>query len=510
MGGNGNIPFDRAIPAASALLESLRGVGYSPWTAIADLVDNSIAAQAKHVWIDFVWSGARSHVRVVDDGFGMGEEALLNAMRVGSRSPREHRDAGDLGRFGLGLKTASLSQCRELTVTSRRSEGVTATRRWDLDHVCAVDDWQLLQTPPDGAHEVTELPADLTSGTVVLWTKLDRLVGTALVTDIEARRHFFETARHVENHLAMTHHRYLAGSRPRLEIIVGSTNPSRIAPWDPFMQSHPATIRTPSERIALGSSQIEIQGFTLPHRDLLTQEELESGAGPEGWLAHEGFFVYRADRLVVYGGWLGLGSPRRWARDELHRLARIRIDLENSDDDEWKIDIRKSIAIPPPGVRNRLRSLAEMVRAESREILAHRAGRGTRGVHVPLVRAWKAIESSGGVVYRIDRAHPVIKRLLDAPGLDRSLVEDSLHIIEATVPVQRIWIDAAEQAEIRGSEPKVRADPAVVGALRSLYAHLVRDLALPPAEARERLHGIEPFNHFAEEIDALFDKETQG
>jgi hypothetical protein len=507
--GKDSVRFDRAIPGASALLESLRGVGYSPWTAIADLVDNSIASQAKRIWIEFLWRGAESSVRIIDDGFGMSEVALVSAMRPGSRSPRDRRSPGDLGRFGLGLKTASLSQCRVLTVSSRVSAAEAAIRRWDLDHVASIDDWQLLVGPPADREDEASIPADLESGTVVLWTRLDRLVGDAGVGDVEARRRFFETARHVENHLAMTHHRFLAGSHPRIELYVGTSPAMRVKPWDPFMQNHPATIRTPPERISLGAAQVEVQGFVLPHRDQLTTEELEEGAGPEGWLAHEGFFVYRADRLVVYGGWLGLGSPRRWARDELHRLARIRVDLANSDDDEWKIDIRKSIAIPPQGIRDRLRGLAERVREESRQILAHRGGRGARAAAEPLVRAWKAIESPRGVSYRIDRSHPAVRRVLEAQRVDAAWVDQMLQVIEATVPVQRIWMDAAEQAEIRGAGRDSEADPVILAALRSLYTHLVRDLGVDSQEAKQKLRQVEPFNVYPDEIDALSEQEIQ-
>ena len=367
--------FDRAVPGASSLLESLRGVGYSPWTAIADLVDNSIAAKATRVWIEFVWRGAQSYVRIVHDGHGMDQDALVSAMRPGSRSPRDLRPRDDLGRFGLGLKTASLSQCRVLTVATRCPGGESVERYWDLDHVARVDDWQLLIGRPDDVSEEAHLPHDLSSGTVVLWTRLDRLVGDAAESDVDARRRFFETARHVENHLAMTHHRFLEGSSPRLKIFIGSGEGTSVASWDPFMAGHPATIRTPAERLLFAGGHVEVQGFVLPHRDRLTADQLESAAGPEGWLAHQGFFVYRADRLVVFGGWLGLGGARRWARDELHRLARVRVDLANSADDEWKIDIRKSIAIPPAPIRGRLRALAERVRADSREVLAHRGGR---------------------------------------------------------------------------------------------------------------------------------------
>lgn len=494
--------FDLAIPHASALLESLRGVGYSAWAAVADLVDNSIAAGATRIRIDFVWRGASSCVRIVDDGRGMDEAALVAAMRPGSRDPGEPREPHDLGRFGLGLKTASLSQCRVLTVVSRTYAGTTA-RRWDLDHVARVNDWQLLVDPPDDAIEDARIPEDFATGTLVLWTGLDRLAGHAVAEDEDARRRFFETARHVERHLAMTHHRFLAGSRPQIQLFFGGSGPgARVEAWDPFMQWHPATIATPAERIPFAGDLVEVQGFVLPYRDRLTAEQLEAGGGPEGWLAHEGFFVYRAGRLLVHGGWLGLGDGRRWARDELHRLARIRVDLPNTTDHEWKIDIRKSIAIPPAAVRSRLRGLAERVRADARDVLAHRGGRGPRATNEPVTRAWVTTTSSRGASYRIDRSHPAVKRALESVE-NATLVEDMLCVIESTVPVQRIWLDATERGDFPANETAAGPDSVVLRTLQSLYAHMVNELGVTPTEARSRLLTVEPFNRFPAAIAAL-------
>jgi len=501
-------PFDLAVPHASALLESLRGVGYSAWAAVADLVDNSIAAGATRIRVDFIWRGTSSCVRIIDDGNGMDEAALIVAMRPGSRTPAESRGPHDLGRFGLGLKTASLSQCRVLTVVSRTSAG-TAARRWDLDHVARVNDWQLLLGAPDDAAEDARLPAEFATGTLVLWTKLDRLAGHAAADDEGARRRFFETARHVERHLAMTHHRFLAGSRPRVQLFFCGDGPAaRVEAWDPFLQWHPATIATPPERIPFVGSHVEVQGFVLPHRDRLTAEQLEAGGGPEGWLAHEGFYVYRAERLLVYGGWLYLGDGRRWARDELHRLARIRVDLPNTTDHEWKIDIRKSIAIPPAAVRSRLRGLAERVRADARDVLAHRGGRGPRSVGEPVKRAWIASTSARGTSYRIDRSHPAVRRALDCAGEAAATVEDMLYVIEATVPVQRIWLDATERGDFSEEVSPARPDDAVLRTLRSLYRHLVDEAGLPAAEAKDRLLAVEPFDRFPAAVAALSEKDS--
>ena len=165
-----------STPSASILIESLRDIGYSFETAVADLIDNSITAGATIIQIFGVLDEGRARVAIVDNGCGMSHDELLEAMRPGSRSPLEDRERSDLGRFGLGLKTASFSQGRRLTVVSRQA-GVTKAARWDLDHVAEVDEWSL-QLPDQLADVpwVSELGA---SGTIVLWEKLDRVVDQA-------------------------------------------------------------------------------------------------------------------------------------------------------------------------------------------------------------------------------------------------------------------------------------------------------------------------------------------
>ena len=137
--------YEISTPGAGALIESLRAVGYSLPTAIADIIDNSIAAKAKNIWLDFYWDGCDSRISILDDGVGMEEDVLSNAMRPGSQSPTDTRDPSDLGRFGLGLKTASFSQSRILSVVSKTSKGEKSRRCWDLNFVSKHNEWRLLK-----------------------------------------------------------------------------------------------------------------------------------------------------------------------------------------------------------------------------------------------------------------------------------------------------------------------------------------------------------------------------
>ncbi len=130
-----NIQSTSAEPEASSMIETFRAIGYSVETAIADIIDNSITAGAKNIWIDYDWKGSNTTLSILDDGTGMNNEQLIQAMRPGSRNPLEERSSNDLGRFGLGLKTASFSQSRKFTVFSKAKGYRPVFWTWDLDYV---------------------------------------------------------------------------------------------------------------------------------------------------------------------------------------------------------------------------------------------------------------------------------------------------------------------------------------------------------------------------------------
>src|SRR5690349_3391180 len=126
---------EEAHPKPKSTLNSYRSFGYSVQTAIADIIDNSITARAKNIWINYVWDGSKSYLSILDDGLGMDLIELIDAMTPGSKNPQDNRESHDLGRFGLGLKTASFSQCRRLTVVSKKKDTILIKRCWDLDYV---------------------------------------------------------------------------------------------------------------------------------------------------------------------------------------------------------------------------------------------------------------------------------------------------------------------------------------------------------------------------------------
>lgn len=483
-----------------AMLEALRGLGYSTAAALADIIDNSISAGAKEVQVDFAWGGPASRITILDDGCGMDDAELENAMRLGDKNPLETRAAHDLGRFGMGLKTASFSQCRRLTVATIKN-GNTSCLRWDLDELAAnkQGDWLLFEGPAAGSKPFIAGLKGKKAGTLILWETMDRVVTTGYTS-----HNFHDLIDNVESHLAMVFHRLIQGPRARLRLLL---NGRPVAPWDPFMSGHPAKPWTsPITNHPTDYGTVSVQCHVLPHRDKLTIAEFEANEGPAGWTAQQGFYVYRNERLLVAGGWLGLGNSRAWNREEAHRLARIRLDIPNTADAEWKIDVRKSTARPPVSLRPWLTLLADNTRERARRVFAYRGTPTPAKGNVPIEQAWRVERVKAGMRYRIEETHPSVAAVLENSGSLAPLIKSMLRVIEETVPVQRIWLDTAEKKETPRTGFDGEPNAAVIEVATVLFNDLIERKGLSVEEARKSMSRTEPFQKYPTLIAKLGSK----
>ena len=284
-------------PVAPLLMQSLRAVGYTTSAALADLVDNSIAAGSENVAIRLALA-PEPFVAVVDDGTGMTEATLVSAMRFGSRDPRDIRSGMDLGRFGLGLKTASLSQCRRLTVASLAG-GELSIATWDVDECERRGTWWLgrpdSDSLPDGILDHLERQG---SGTAVIWSNLDRLTATS---GADPRRAIETAIEEAGDHLAMVFHRFIAREMtPRFTLTI---NDRALPTIDPFLEGHARGQVLHAETFAIDGEKVVVSPFVLPFPSRLRPSELDLVGGRESLKAGHGFYVYRGGRLVVPGGW---------------------------------------------------------------------------------------------------------------------------------------------------------------------------------------------------------------
>ncbi|MBO9136204.1 ATP-binding protein (plasmid) [Rhizobium sp. B230/85] len=427
-------------PHAGALLKSLRGFGYSPETALADLIDNSISAGAGHVEFSIDWNEANPRIAVLDDGRGMTYGELEDGMRFGGDEAAE-RGSDDLGRFGLGMKTASLSQCQRLTVVSRKN-GNECSMCWDVDKVITSKDWSVDTGLHPSPFDHVAIPSER-DGTLVALERMDEL-GGFFGLDKEG---FFAKISDVRDHFAMVFHRFIDGDARRVRITV---NGRPVAGWDPMLRTHPATRPLGAGVVGSGALAVKVSPFVLPHRDRFANEaEFTAAGGPGGWAERQGFYVYRAKRLVVAGSWLGLGGHREWTKDESSRLARISIDLPQSADAQWRIDVRKARSRPPAVLRTRLSALGGQCRERAREVFAWRGGQIRTPSQKKDVEAalWNEEHRSGKRRYRINREHPIIAQLLSSDPATKRLTRTAITLIERSVPVERIWLDISENVE---------------------------------------------------------------
>lgn len=418
-------------PSATCLIESLRDLGYSLETAIADIIDNSISAGATEVDIFCDLTCENPRMIIIDDGSGMTEGELLLAMKHGSANPKQAREPSDLGRFGLGLKTASFSQCRNLTVISSINSK-TYGAAWDLDLVSESDEWCLSILEEDDINKITYLDKLGETGTAVVWTKLDRLFEDQYSSKREEI--VFEKLDLVERHLSLVFHRFLAGEvnhQPKLNIRI---NGRAVEPFDPFCRKFKATQVLPKEIVRVNGLEVMIQPYILPHHSKLTAKEYDFYEDRSSFISNQGAYIYRNGRLMAWGDWFRLVP-----KGEATKLARVQIDFPNALDESWTIDIKKSRARPPHEVRERLKQIISKIASTSTRI--HR-GRGQKLFQDSPEPIWERYADKNKVRFELNLSHPLLQRLKEGLSSHQiSILNSYLEAVSAAIPVEMIYSD---------------------------------------------------------------------
>jgi len=423
-------------PFAPVLMESTRAMGYSLESAVADIIDNSVTAGSTNINIRFSPYDIIPYVSILDNGTGMNNEEIDDAMRYGSQSSLVIRKEKDLGRFGLGLKTASLSQCRCLTVVSKQCNKIVA-RRWDLDEIYKQGSWALLHLEE---HEFEQIPQFdtlkiLTSGTLIIWEKLDKMLGgTAAPEKLMSKQMDY-----VRDHLALVFHRYLAGESgiSKLKILL---NGLQVEPKDPFLIGKSISFQD-DEKFMIEGHPVYVSAFLLPHLSNLTHQEKSALRGSEGLTKDQGFYIYRNKRLLVWGTWF-----RMHRKDELSKLARIRVDIPNSLDHLWTLDIRKSSAIPPDVIKMNLMRIVDRISEGSKRTWTFRGKREVGGDESHL---WEKVKTRDGVIYNLNRDYAfleILEKSLDSQ--QKKLLESYLKLAEGNLPLNQLYVDLNNEQQV--------------------------------------------------------------
>jgi hypothetical protein len=471
-------------PVASTLLEAMRAFGYSFEAAVADLIDNAIAANARNVDVFFPPQGD-AYLAILDDGDGMTPSELVAAMRHGSRSSLDPRAERDLGRFGLGLKTASLSQARKLTVVTKQG-AVISGAEWDLDEVSRLQDWALLSLDETdcGAVPMCERLIAIESGTLVVWRTLDRaLAGES--SPLHALRDHIDRTR---AHLSLVFHRYLEGTRPVLRLAI---NGMPVAPLDPFLRSRTGRQSMPPEPLSVQGHRVLVEAHVLPHISKLSAAEIAQAGGEDGLRRNQGFYVYRNRRLVIWGTWFRLVK-----QEEMTKLARVIVDIPNSLDHLWSLDVKKSTAHPPEQVRLALKQIVDRIADGSRRVYTFR---GNLAKNDGVTHAWQRVDlRAGRFRYQVNRQHQLFNALRQAvPEAQAGLLERFVQMVEDNFPYEAAYAEMAADHQ-PGAALHVKE---VEEQLRDTAFRLLEALADDP-EARRvtlaQLQLMEPFSRHPE------------
>ncbi|MFT9497458.1 ATP-binding protein [Anaerosolibacter sp.] len=424
-------------PNLRNFVKSLRDIGYTFEIAVADILDNSISADASNVKI-YTIAEPDIIFAMIDNGVGMSSEELVEAMRLATKNPEQEREKSDLGRFGLGLKTASFSQCKKLTVVSKKNNIVSA-RQWDLDYIADKDEWILI-TPNPTWVESLPLFDDLRlqeHGTLIVWQKIDALNNNNFTDQITKLR----------RHLSLVFHRFLEGI-DRFKQFTITVNANPIKPFNPFNISHPATQQLAVEKIKLHDSTISVQPFILPHHSKLSQQEYEQYATEEGYTKSQGFYLYRANRLLIYGTWWGLHRAV-----DAHKLVRIRIDITNDQDWYWGIDIKKSTANPTAEIKADLKRIMRQVTEKGARPFT---GRGRKIEDKTTTRFWELVPANGGLRFALNQNHPLLEKLMSELSEENlELLNFYLMGLQAYLPLDAI------QAQLQQNPHKVMQETAL-------------------------------------------------
>lgn len=482
-------------PTADVLMNSMRAMGYSFESAVADVLDNSISAHANEITINFPIDPSECYIVICDNGDGMTSGELFDAMKYGSENKRAGRSHDDLGRFGLGLKAASLSQCRKLTVASKKNNTISAFI-WDLDVIEQKRDWYVIECSEEQIRDIRSIDFldNCSSGTVVVWENFDLIEKSAGDVYAELNKKMSD----VSDYLSLIFHRYL--NRSDKSAVSIRVNNFSLQGADPFLENHNKTDIRRKITIPIADSSgkehlVIVQPFILPFQKDLSAEDKKRSGGIENYRSKQGFYIYRNERLIMWGTWFNRH------RDELTKYARIKVDIPNALDDIWGIDIKKQSATIPVSIRKRLTKAVDEAMDISVRNQTYR-GRVAK-VDENQDYVWSRISLREGMfTYRINRDSKIfdlIKERIDENALE--YLDMILEEIENNVPYQQIYIDKSQNVVDEEVTDERRADVETKAEVMIRFA--INAGTTDVCGMIDRLFLSEPFSNFPELKDKL-------
>lgn len=423
-------------PVAHFLMGSMRYMGYSFEDAVADVIDNSISAYSQNIQVLFTKDPEKLFVGILDDGCGMSDKELFHAMCYGSQASEVERAENDLGRFGLGMKSASLSQCKTMTVVSRK-DGIDSAYRWDYDEVSKKSNhgiWYVLKLEPKEIKKLHcyEEFSEQDNGTLVLWENFD------VISKASGGFVYESLTKHRNNllgQLSLIYHRFITEDGLRIFV-----NFAEIKALDPFLVKRSnnswGTIRQPLLDSYGKEHFVEITPYKLPYISDMSKEEKELIGGDDKMNKMQGYYIYRGKRLIKNGTWFG--TPRH----EVSKYGRVMVDIPNSMDDIWKVDVMKRNAAIPRELSKLLeKTIGSLIEKSTKQTKFR--GQPITSKSNDFIYVWDRIESRNGFYsYKINRKNYFVKAVVDQiPDEYKNILESLLKQIEQNIPVHQIHLD---------------------------------------------------------------------
>jgi len=419
-------------PDPQSHIKTLMRIGYTLPSAVADILDNSITAGCRSVEIYSPPSLDAPLISILDDGCGMDADELIKNMQIGCKDPSIERVSGDLGRFGSGMKTASFSQARRLTVVSKKEWGEAIAAVWDIDKIEETNSWclEVLNEKEISSINGVQINASTKKGTQIIWEKLTCLQrgSHALDPDVELAAHLSTLG----EYLALHFHRFMEGKNK----VSFYLNGNKLLPVDPFMSKCDGYQEGRSEKLRCKGGYIRIQTHVLPHFNKMSKDVMESLGGASGITQNQGLYIYRERRLINAGGWLGLAK-----NSQLGALARVQIDVPSSIDNEWSTDVKKSSLQLPPRVKKELRKFLSDPIKRSKRIHSYRGAIDTANLF------WKICEdeNEGVITYQFDLDNEKLNLLLKGVGSENSKeIIKYLVLLSEALPLNHIYQKMSE------------------------------------------------------------------
>lgn len=469
-------------PPATALINGIRAIGYSFSTAVADIIDNSISAAASNIDIYSDPLDSDPYFSILDNGIGMNRNELINAMTFGSNRSGRIDSPDDLGRFGLGLKSASLSQCRRFIVITKQNEQINAMS-YDLDVIERNNKWELIELSYDEFKNeqcFNEL-MKYNSGTLVIWKEFDKLEINAKNFEDSFRNIVAEAKKHVE----LVFHRFYN----KVNIYFSG---KRIEKRDPFLIASQKKQTGRESIISIKGIKIRVIPHTLPNANTLTNEEKALLGNPKSIHDEQGFYIYRNERLIIWGSWLHMGY-----KSELNKLARVQVDIPSALDSMWMLDVKKSSAKIPDLIKEQIRFAIEDSIDRSHKTNRYKGTKELREISP----VWnRTLLREGVVKYEVNRSNPLFQALYDQIGKqEKILLEDLLSQLECYLPQGRIMNDKYDSVNIVNNEEEIEE--------QRLIDQIVHILSFMPDEIKEQqlkiMLNMEAYKKAANKIDEI-------